>query len=176
MYRILKILHLLGLTLFLGSVLGHIVAGIGAGDPGSASFLFAREEIALATRALTLPGLLLAILSGIAMARLGRLSPVRQRWLAAKALLTAVVAVNALLFVVPSGDRALAGARALLHGEAGATAAGVLSAVGVESVAGAVNILLVLAIVALGVAKPRLASPSAPRRDNGVPRTGPSQP
>jgi len=57
MYRTLKIAHLLGLAMFLGSVLSHVVVAALGGQPGAPGFLAARLEIAAATRALTLPGL-----------------------------------------------------------------------------------------------------------------------
>jgi len=155
MTRLLKTCHLIGLTLFLGSILGHIVAGAAAGAPGTQSFLYAREHIALATQFLTLPGLALAVASGIALAAVSRLSPLRQRWLAAKIALTVAILINSAIFVAPSGARALAGALALSKGDNGAMAE-ILSALRIEQIAGTVNILLILAIVLLGVFKPRL--------------------
>jgi hypothetical protein len=155
MVRLAKTCHLIGLTLFLGSILGHIVAGAAGGAPGAAGFLYAREHIALATQFLTLPGLALAVVSGVVLAAISRLSPLRQRWLAAKIGLTLAILVNSALFVAPAGARALAGAVALSKGESGAMA-DILAALRVEQIAGAVNIFLILAIVLLGVFKPLL--------------------
>jgi hypothetical protein len=155
MARLLKACHLLGLTLFLGSILGHIVAGAAGGAPGAPGFLYAREHISLATQFLTLPGLALAVVSGVVMAVASRLSPLRLRWLAAKIGLTVAILINSALFVAPAGARALAGAVALSKGESSAMAE-ILAALRVEQIAGAVNILLILAIVLLGVFKPRL--------------------
>ncbi len=155
MVRLVKTCHLIGLTLFLGSILGHIVAGAAGGAPGTASCLYAREHIALATQFLTLPGLGLAVVSGVALAIVSRQSPLRQRWLAAKIALTLAILANSALFVAPAGARALVGAVALSKGD-GAAIAEILAALRVEQIAGAVNILLILAIVLLGVFKPRL--------------------
>jgi hypothetical protein len=155
MVRLLKTCHLLGLTLFLGSILSHIVAGAAAGAPGTASFLYAREQIALATQFLTLPGLALSVLSGIALVAVSRLSPLRNRWLAAKIALTLAVMANSALFLAPAGARALMGALALSKGEADAMIE-IVAALRAEQYAGAVNILLILSIVLLGVFKPPL--------------------
>jgi hypothetical protein len=155
MVRLLKTCHLLGLTLFLGSILGHIVASAAAGAPGTASFLYAREHIALATQFLTLPGLALSVLSGIALVVGSRLSPQRHRWLAAKIALTVAVMANSALFLAPAGARAFAGALALSKGDAAAMTE-IVAALRAEQYAGAVNILLILSIVLLGVFKPRL--------------------
>src|SRR5580658_201652 len=107
MYRTLKVLHLLGLALFLGSVFSHVVAGVLGGPPGSAAFVTARVEIVAATRALTLPGLGLAVISGLGMAAL---SPGlrRQRWLGLHAALALVIVALGVGLVAPAGRAALA--------------------------------------------------------------------
>jgi hypothetical protein len=171
MYRILKVCHLIGLTLFLGSILGHIAASMAAGEPGSAGFLYAREQIAFATRVLTLPGLFLAIASGIALARVSRQSPLRVRWLAAKVALTVAIAINSIVFVAPSGARVLAGTVALSRGEPVALAQ-IVADQKAETIAGTANVVMILAIVLLGVIKPRLAM--SPPRTNGLASGGAS--
>ena len=157
MYKIVKGIHLIALTLFLGSIFGHIVAGISGGAPGTEGFLFAREQIALATRFLTLPGLVLAVVSGIALVRLSRLSPARAHWIVPHAGLTILVIVIAATFVVPAGARLLAGALTLLNHEPGTTAAALVADKHIEDIAGTINVLLTLVIVSLGVGKPVLA-------------------
>jgi len=155
-YKILKILHLIGLTLFLGSVFGHIASGIVGGDVGSgAAFASAREHIVFTTRILTMPGLLLAILTGIGLGLLSGQMKRRSRWFVAHGVLGFAVLAVAAIFVIPAGKDILALLPAL-----GANDLPAREAVGwhqlVEGIAGAVNVLLTLAIVTLGVAKPRL--------------------
>jgi hypothetical protein len=149
MHRTLKIAHILGLTLFLGSVFGHIVAGATGGPPGAPGFLQAREEIATATRLLTLPGLALAMSTGLAMA-LRTPSLLRQRWLRLHAALGALVVASSLLLAAPAGRQALEMA------QAGETADRIARTLLTEHVAGALNIALALAILALGVIRPAL--------------------
>lgn len=151
MYKLLKIFHLLGLTLFLGSIFGHIVASAGAGEIGGAAFSAARQAIAAATEALTLPGLGLALASGLGLAAL---APERRRWMFVHAGLAATVALVAVVVVIPAGQRTLSAA----------TFAEVRAAVTTETVAGALNVALTFAILALGVVKPRLGD-RARRRD-----------
>lgn len=67
MYRVLKFLHLLGLTMFLGSIFGHIVVSVLGGAPDSPFFLFARQNVTMATQIVTVPGLGMAIISGLGM-------------------------------------------------------------------------------------------------------------
>jgi hypothetical protein len=150
MSRFFKFLHLLGLTLFLGSIFGHIVAGALAGAPGGPAFLAARAQIVEATRLLTLPGLGLLLVSGAAMLAAARMSPLRADWLTAHVAGAAVVAVNSLLFVCPAGRQALALTRAGEYGEA------LSRAILAEDGFGAVNVALALALIALGLYKPAL--------------------
>lgn len=166
MYKLIKILHLLGLTLFLGSIFGHIVeSGLG-GEIGSAGFLAAREAISAATRALTLPGLGLAIATGLALALM---SKVKRGWMAAHGGLALAVAVITAVFVVPAGNRAESAAEAIARGEAVPADAG--AALVIERAAGTVSVILTIAIVSLGVIKPALTrrlrrdGPALARRD-----------
>jgi hypothetical protein len=160
MYRALKIAHLLGLALFLGSIFSHVVAAALGGAPGSPGFLPAREEIDAATRALTLPGLGLAALSGLGMALVAP-GLRRQRWLWLHAALAGLVVVSSLALVAPAGRQALAGAEAFAAGGAGA--AELAGALALERVAGAINIALAIALLAVGVIRPSLRA----RRDAG---------
>ena len=72
MYKAFKTLHIIGMALFLGSIFAHIAAGrVPAAETEPAAMVFTRQTIDLATRYVTLPGLGLAIVSGILMVLLG---------------------------------------------------------------------------------------------------------
>ena len=110
LYRSLKMLHILGLTLFLGSIFGHIVSSVVGGRPGDGSaFVAAREHIRVATNVLTLPGLGLAGLSGVGMMLVARIHPKRTPWLVAHVVVAAMVAVIVFSLVIPAGQQTLAG-------------------------------------------------------------------
>ncbi|MBN8873867.1 MAG: DUF2269 family protein [Rhodospirillales bacterium] len=158
MYRFLKTLHLLGLTLFLGSVFGHIVASRVGGAIGDAAFLTARADIEASTSLLTLPGLGLALLSGIALIWL---APARRAWMGLHAGLATVIALLTLLVIAPAGRRVLSATTALAQGQG--TIDAVHAALTTEHLAGAVNVVLALAVLALGVCKPALRRRSAHR-------------
>jgi hypothetical protein len=149
MHRTLKQLHLLGLVAFLGSIFGHIALGVFGGAPGDARFAFAREAIVAATRAVTMPGLGLAVGTGVLLVVRSKASFSKSRWLAVHAGLALVIGLVAATVIVPSGARATA---ALARGALEVARA----AVSTETIAGAVNMLLTLAVVVLGVFKPRL--------------------
>jgi len=151
MHRLLRTAHFIGLALFFGSALSHIVEAIAGGDPGGAGFLGARQTIELATRVLTLPGLALTIASGLGLAALSRS---RRAWMVAHGGLGLLVAILAFAVLVPAGREALAGAEALALGQSLPVSAG--AALMTERIAGAFSIALTLAIIALGVYKPRI--------------------
>jgi hypothetical protein len=82
MYKVAKALHLLGLAMFLGSILGHVSIGFvpGAKDQVQA-MLFGRQAIEIATWSLTVPGLALLAATGLFMTFRGGLGFGRRRWL-----------------------------------------------------------------------------------------------
>ncbi|MDO4643744.1 MAG: DUF2269 family protein [Cardiobacteriaceae bacterium] len=149
-YRLCKIAHIIGLSLFLGSIFSHIVASIGGGPPGNPSFIAAREHISAATRFLTMPGLMLCLMTGISMCFLKGTSSLRQRWLLLHAILAVIVVILSVTVIVPAGEQT----RALAH--ASAKPAEILAAKRVEDIAGAINILLTLTMISLSVFRPRL--------------------
>ena len=153
-YRVLKVAHLLGLALFLGSIFGHIVSSVLGGPAGgSDAFIAARVHIASATNLLTLPGLGLSIVSGLAMAVAGKLSPLRERWLAVHAALAVGIVALAWFVVVPAVTQTLVVAQEAARGLA--TAQAVAAAKQPEDMFGRLNLLLAFAAIALGVFKPQ---------------------
>ncbi len=158
MYRSLKFIHILGLTLFLGSVFGHIVAGVLGGAPDSASFVFARQEVATATWVLTVPGLVLSILSGIGMIVVSGQSPVKTKWLVLHAGFAVAVAAIAALVIVPNLQDILQEAIALQKGLPGGSMETIMAKKRIEGIAGGINVLLTLTIIFLGVWKPKLCA------------------
>ena len=155
MFRIAKALHLIGLAMFLGSILGHIVAGlIPAADTDPEVILHVRQEIRLATLYLTIPGLVLLVLSGIWMTIHGRLGIGQIGWLTAHQLIGLFILLNAGLVLVPTGAALLEGAYALR--QAAVSPADFQTLVLREKSFGAVNLLLTLITIFVAVLKPRL--------------------
>ena len=152
-YSSLKVLHLMGLVLFLGSIFGHIVAGILGGGPVSGGrFLAAREHIAAATQFLTLPGPGLLLLSGVGL-WLMSWSVKNSRWLGVHMGLAVMVTLIAFVVVLPAGAEMMA----LASTDMVANMEKILAANRFEDIGGAVNVLLILIITGLGVAKPKWA-------------------
>lgn len=162
MYKSFKALHILGLALFLGSVFGHIALGALPGvatDPPA--ILFGRQAIAAATRFVTLPGLALAMASGLALTLHGRHGFGRLRWLSLHQVLGFLIALNAFFILAPTGREALAAAEALSTQTGGADALAAL--IQREMRFGPINVVLTLVTVALGVGKPALGQAGGAR-------------
>jgi hypothetical protein len=157
MARLLKLLHLIGLALFVGSILCHVVASVLGGAPGgSAEFIAARRQILLASEVVTMPGLALAVASGLGMALLARR---RQPWMWVHGSLGLVVLALALVVVMPTVSAILDGALAVAAGSGDGAA--VAARYQVESLVGGLNLVLSLAIMALGIWRPRFGSAPA---------------
>lgn len=153
MRKTLKVFHLIGMAMFLGSILAHIAAGRvpeSASDPAMA---FARQAIVLATTYVTAPGLGIAILSGVLMALHGP-DLLRRRWLMLHVAGAAAIAIITMIVMVPIGKQLLEAALALSAGAASPVA--FVSLLAREHAFGAVNIALLLVIIVLGAVKPRL--------------------
>jgi len=150
MLKFIKALHVIGVGLFFGSILGHAVAGLAPGIHDSPhTRLVARQIIDVATYYLTLPGLALLLLTGVALV-VKRERPIRN--LAPHLFIAVLILVNAIFILYPTGQDVLGVTRDLA---AGAQSDGVLQALeGREAMFGAINILLCLLAILVGVIKP----------------------
>jgi hypothetical protein len=155
MLKVVKALHLIGVVMFFGSILAHITAGFIPGardDPQTA--LIARQAIDVATTYLTVPGLVLLLLTGFFMIVKGKLPILRIRWLTLHATFGSLIALNAAFVLYPTGQELLETAS---HVVSGALPMEQLHAIeGREAAFGAANLLLCLAAVFVGVIKPRI--------------------
>jgi uncharacterized membrane protein len=158
---ILIILHLLGLTMFLGSILGNIVLSLGApatGDPHAV--VFAWRAIGVANTFLTVPGLLLTVASGLLLIPTQGRNPRYERWLVLKILAVIGIIVVATTLIEPSEEQL----RQLATGLPDLGARAVFMDVAIrQQMYGAINLALVVLASVLGVFKPRLGG-KTPRR------------
>lgn len=155
--KVLKALHLIGLAMFLGSILAHISVGLIPGMRNEpATILIGRHAIDVATSFVTLPGLLLAITTGVLMTWRGGFGLFRRRWLTVHQAIGIAALLNALFVLEPIGDRLLEAAQALQAGRL--TVPEFLAMTGAEPVFGAINLLLTLATVFIAAIRPRFGS------------------
>lgn len=158
LYKSFKMLHLVGIVMFLGSIFGHVATSVLGGPPGgSPEFVAARENISALTRALTLPGLGLAVIAGLAMALIARLDPLRVRWLGLHGALGLVIVMLTATIVVPAGRHLR---EAALSARAGAPSLpAIQNDLLLENVFGSVNIALALIAMAVTIWRPFRSRP-----------------
>jgi len=153
MFEFYRFMHIVGVAMFFGSVLAHVTAGL---IPGAAEnpaiMLAARQAISLANWYVTIPGLILAIVSGALMAASAKYEKRRPigMHIASAATITAIAA----FVLIPTAQELEAVARAL--GVGTATPEAFASAAFREHAFGPINIVLSIAAIALGVTLPRL--------------------
>ncbi len=152
MSKAVKILHLIAVCVFVGSIPGHIVLGA-LGDPNANLTAFADYQIAkhVLTETLTVAGLAVTVISGIALAALWR-QQIRRRWLQIKAGLAVLITANAAFVLVPlSGDMAALAQAALSGGTLDPLFHDLAAR---ESMFGAANLIMILGVIALAVFRP----------------------
>jgi hypothetical protein len=152
-YKIAKALHLIGLAMFLGSILGHITIGLvpGAKDQAQA-MLFGRQAIQIATWSVTIPGLALLVATGLFMTLRGRLGFGRRRWLTVHQTIAILILLNAAVILVPGGNDLIRLASQIMQGQASLDDFAALARR--ESMFGAANLVLTLVTIFVAVLKP----------------------
>ncbi len=150
MLKGLKLLHLLGMVLFLGSIITFVLISARTEGASLQELAFARRIISAGTATLTLPGLWLLATTGLLLGflRYGPAHAVFQT----KAFIALCVIANAHLLVMPAVEEATALARqSLLQGE---LLAAYNDAYLRESAFGAINVLLALTAAIIAIWRP----------------------
>lgn len=148
-----KALHIVGASMFLGSILTHITVGAIPGMYKTAgATVLGRSAIELATEFVTLPGLALLLLTGVFMTVRGRFGLGKIRWLTVHQSLGVLVILSAVFVLYPVGGELLEAAQAWAQSGVAGEFAGLKTR---EAAFGAVNIVLALAAIFLAVIKPR---------------------
>lgn len=152
MLKLVKALHLVGIVMFFGSILGHITLGFDPDVQADAqTILTLRKANAAATYILTLPGLTLAFLTGVLLIAKGGLAISKTRWLMLHAVFGLLIAVNSVFVLYPIGQELLDSAAQVVAGSQ--TTEHIQLLEGREAAFGAVNVLLCFAalfIAAIG--------------------------
>jgi len=145
--RLLRLGHFAGLILFLGSIFSFIlITNLAQNEPLS-DLAFARRIISAGTTHLTLPGLWLLAVTGLGLGLLKY--GAGSRFFRIKLLLTALIVINAHLFVAPAVNRASSIAMESLA--AGHLGSAYSSAFKREEMFGVTNVLLALATAVVAV-------------------------
>jgi hypothetical protein len=148
-YRGLKVVHLLGMVLFLGGIAAAIVLAAAKHLGALEGYRVRRGMAAELTWDLIVPGLWLTVLAGAAMTWRGRWGLFTPSWLGAKQALGVLMVLNGTLALVPLVSRI----GALLAG-ASPDLAEAARLQGLEDRLGGVNLLSALACLLLAVWRP----------------------
>ncbi len=109
MYAAWKAVHIFGVVLFMGNIIATALWKARADRSGNlATVGFAQRAVAAADRVLTLPGIVLIIVSGYAMAGIGHLPLHGLRWLEWGQALFYAAAIIWLAVLVPAQRRLIA--------------------------------------------------------------------
>lgn len=155
--KLIRAFHVLGVVLFFGSILGHAIGGLAPALHSSPETeLLARQMITVATRYLTIPGLALLMITGIAMVLQRKGALLKARWFYLHAGLALIILINAFVILIPIGGSLLAIAEGLVSGTGTNDGRAVLQ--GREAMFGAANVVLSLVVLFLGVLKPRFGT------------------
>lgn len=97
-----KMLHIIGLVMFMAGILPSIVMNAVVGDSADAVFIYHQRLFVTAiTWALTIPGMWILIVAGALTALAGKYRLVEQRWLIAKLVLAALILINGCFILAP---------------------------------------------------------------------------
>jgi hypothetical protein len=153
MKRLIKMLHVLGLVMFFGSILSYISMGfvISTGEDVKL-ILLKRQIIHGMTWTLTMPGLWLLVITGVIMAIQMKYGFCKTRWLTIKQAIVIVMVINATFFLAPFVDQLLASAQQGMV--TGTLSRNYFRIIDRENKLGALNLLLCLCTVIITIFKP----------------------
>lgn len=102
MKKTTKLLHLIGLVIFLGGILPSIVMNSVVGTSTDVVLIYhQRLFVSAITWALTIPGMWILIVAGSLTALAGKCRLIEQRWLIAKLMLAALILINGTFILAP---------------------------------------------------------------------------
>lgn len=149
--KILDFVQEIGTIMYVGGILSHIVIGavLGHTDASTAYHVSVYKE--MSAYILILPGLALKIISDLILFFQYEIKP---NWLKAKMLMTAFLAINAFVFLVPMMPELVELAKASLS--SGEVSQAFLDKAHIEQLVGMSNVIPLVLELILGSFKPKL--------------------
>ncbi len=152
----IKTIHLLALTLFIGSIFGHILlAGLVSPNNDLVSFITLIKAKYANVQFLTTPGIITVLISGILLLATRQQKPKIERWIAIKLGLIVLIVINGVFILTPISH----GMVTLLNGVilVEQIPAEFYELKEKEDIFGAINLGLIVAVMILSVVKPKLS-------------------
>ena len=149
MLRVLKLAHIGGLIMVLGSISTFIVISTLIDGASLENIAFGRKIISTGTKVLSIPGIWVLAITGVCMGY--KRYSLKQRFFQLKLLLVTLIVINGYFFVLPLVASATEIAvRSLAHGQLLPEYRALYMQ---ESIFGTANILIIVAAVVIGVWK-----------------------
>ena len=154
MSKKIKVIHIFGVVMFFGSILGHAIAGIvSASNNDPIVFNIVRQVIEVETHYLTFPGLCIFALTGIAMLIIDKRPILKIKWLAIHSIIGVIIILNAFFVLIPIGTELLSVSEKLVDGSVSLEHIHELK--NKEAIFGALNIFACIILIILAVIKPK---------------------
>jgi hypothetical protein len=144
MVKVMRVFHHLGIVLFLGSIAVFVSISVLAEKRSLTDLVFAREIIKTGSFDITLTGLVMLFISGVALLLMKYRTP-GHFWLSAKKVITVIIVLNTFIFVLPAVNSVLGFAKDSLAQKV--ITESYKSAYLKESIAGGVNVILTMACI-----------------------------
>ncbi len=155
MLKKLRVIHILGIVMFFGSIIAHTVASIFASTSDDTQILYiVRQVMQAETKFVLIPGLFLFLFSGIAMIKVNKVGLKKSRWLMLHAVIGLLVVLNAFFILLPAGRELLELSHQVAGG--GLSIEAIQAAKKTESLFGGINLIFCLILIVLGITKPKL--------------------
>jgi len=103
MIKFLRTIHLLGLVMFLGSIISYIIINEMAGKSNNLEIIsFVKSYVYFGSKTITVPGMWLLVMSGIIMSYRGGYSIKDTNWLKTKFIVAILIILNATFLIMPA--------------------------------------------------------------------------
>lgn len=152
MQKLIDFIQEVGTIMYVGGILSHIVIGAVLGHPDASTALHASIYKEMSAYILILPGLGLKIISDLILFFRYEVVP---NWLKAKMLMTAFLAINAFIFLVPMMPELVELAKISLS-QGNEVSQAFLDKAHTEQLVGMTNVIPLLLELTLGAFKPKL--------------------
>jgi len=148
-----KLLHLIGLVMFMGSILSFIAMNKFVGASTDAMLIsHQRQFVSAITWALTIPGMWILIIAGSLTALTGKYRLIEHRWLITKLALAALILINGTFFIAPLVSQVTSIAeQSAIQGQLLPTYMPLKTK---EDMYGIANFLMILIVIFLAIFKP----------------------
>jgi uncharacterized membrane protein len=150
MIKYIKVIHIVGMVFFFGSILGHALEGI-ISSINNTLILDKHDDVYI----FTIPGLIMLTLSGIIMAFLRKESVLISRWLLLHVCIGIIILLNVVVVLYPLGNEiALISSVLDISNESSVNNLNMLKEE--QKIFGSFNIIACFVMIFIAVVKPKL--------------------